>query len=74
MYYSIVRQSNKTCGRRRRTFQRQTMIIVLIPSNMVLITTNSGERRILNMYRSMLSVREKAHEYDTALDCGSAKR
>ena len=30
----------------------------------VLITTNSGERRILNLYRGVVTIREKAHELD----------
>jgi len=31
---------------------------------MVLIATNSGERRVLNVYRGVLSIREKTHESD----------
>jgi len=31
---------------------------------MVLVATDSGERRVLNMYRGVLSIREKAHELD----------
>jgi len=53
------------------------MVIILISGDMgrtsyrngttgkiVLITTNSNERRILNMYPGMLSIREKTHESD----------
>ena len=55
------------------------MVIILISSNMVtgragyrhgttgvmvLIATNSSECRILNMYRGVLSIREKTHESD----------
>jgi len=55
------------------------MVNILVSSNMVissyrhgtagmivLITTDSSERRILNMYRGTLSIREKTHEPD---DC-----
>ena len=38
----------------------------------VLITANSSERRILNMYRSVLSISEKTHEL--APEYGDAKR
>ena len=53
------------------------MVNVLISSKMVrasyrhgttgviaLITTDSGERRILNVYRGVVTIREKAHELD----------
>ena len=33
-------------------------------SVVVLITTNSGECCVLNMYRGVLSIREKTHESD----------
>ena len=54
------------------------MVIILISSNMVtgragyrgtngvmvLIATNSDECRVLNVYRGVLSIREKTHESD----------
>jgi len=62
------------------------MVIDLISKNMirasyrygttrviVLITTDSGERRILNMYRVMSNIREKAHEQGTVPQYGGAK-
>jgi len=34
---------------------------------MILVATKSSERRILNMYRGVLSIREKAYELDNGV-------